>query len=326
MLAFNDPRVVSLIKEQFIAVAGDDWYQRRRNDPTGRYLRYIVRQTDSIIDRETWQGVYVFTARGKLLAYRIRTRSVEDTLRKLTQALHRWNQLPAHQTRPNSFDLPEMPDDIWDARYAPKPPSNSLVLNVYTRCLEHDDSGALQRWGQDVIGSGTALDHVWLREPEWRDLVALAETSDSFDLPREVAMRIARFHLVDNTRGEPDHWKRHQIHQLSFRGQVVARDAGRLVVELRGEFVLATDKDPSLAQRGFAGELIGELSFDYRQDRFTAVRLAAIGDHWGESRYTPGAREGRTPLGVFLVAEDDPKDVPPQAFRSPDRYFGASFR
>jgi hypothetical protein len=52
--------------------------------------------------------------------------------------------------------------------------------------------------------------------------------------------------------------------------------------------------------------------------------VAVLGEHWGESRYTPGARPGRTPLGIFLeLAGERPADrVPPQGARDWDDYIG----
>jgi hypothetical protein len=52
----------------------------------------------------------------------------------------------------------------------------------------------------------------------------------------------------------------------------------------------------------------------------------ALGEHWGESRFTQGARPGRTPLGVALemAKGNGPSDtVPPQAAREIGAYFRA---
>jgi hypothetical protein len=50
--------------------------------------------------------------------------------------------------------------------------------------------------------------------------------------------------------------------------------------------------------------------------------IVALGDFWGGGTYTPGARKGRTPLGIaFELAGRSPADrVPPQGMRDVFEY------
>ncbi len=56
----------------YVAVAADDWYQRRRRDDEGEFFRAVANQgpRKGGIDGDTRQGIYILTAGGKLLDYR----------------------------------------------------------------------------------------------------------------------------------------------------------------------------------------------------------------------------------------------------------------
>ena len=314
-----------------MAVAADDWYQRRRNDPTGKYFRYVVGQVRPRRDnRATFQGIYAFTPPGQLLANTGSGKKIESTLRMLQRALREWERLPPGNTEPGAFRLPDLPDEVWDRQYAPEPPAGALVLRVFTRALSRDDeSRELSHWEPASAaprrGTQTAFDHMWLRDTELQELIDLCERHDRFSVPAEMAYRLARFHLVDNTRGEPDHWRLAEVRHLRFLADVTHRDAKRTRIRLMGEFALATDADLVTADRGYTGRLQGDVLLE--NGRVTKLRIGALGDHWGEGRYTPGAREGRQPVAVIFREADGTEAgdlVPPQAARSLERYFNAS--
>jgi hypothetical protein len=67
-------------------------------------------------------------------------------------------------------------------------------------------------------GFGAAVDHLWLRAEELKGLVPNQTAAPGVAIPfsSTVALRIARFHLNDNTRGEPSHWKRSEVKALEF--------------------------------------------------------------------------------------------------------------
>jgi hypothetical protein len=70
-LAFSDREILRMAKEQYIAVACDDWYQRRRTDAEGRFFKQVSDQGPRGGNHtSTRQGIYVLTASGKLLGYK----------------------------------------------------------------------------------------------------------------------------------------------------------------------------------------------------------------------------------------------------------------
>jgi hypothetical protein len=72
------------------------------------------------------------------------------------------------------------------------------------------------------------------------------------------------------------------------------------------------------ARRGYDVRFGGEIRLDRTKKSLDRLEISAVGEHWGSGTYTPGARPGRTPLGIAfeLSRGDKPGDrVPPQAAR-----------
>ncbi|MBW3576006.1 MAG: hypothetical protein KY450_14435, partial [Actinobacteria bacterium] len=120
-----------------------------------------------------------------------------------------------------------------------------------------------------------------------------AKAGDTFDVPQPVLRRIMRYHLVDNTRGEPNFWSPEQLRQGELKATVEKADAKGMTVRLDGTALLSTAPDPAAAERGYDAALLGYIAYDAAADRITRFDLVAAGDHWGEGAYTGGARPGR---------------------------------
>jgi hypothetical protein len=308
-----------------VPVAGDDWYQRRRQDAEGEFFRKVADQGPRKgAGGSTRQGIYIFTAEGKLLAYR--NAQDPDVMRRvLKQGLTAYQQLPEDKRRPGAVQVAE--PGRADNRYDRKPPAGGAVLNVYTRILDHDDKGKLCHGSCKFPGGDkTAHDHLWLTAAEIQSLVpAGARVGDSFPLPQAIAQRLLRFHLVDNTRGEPPLWTREQVRKSELRLQVEEVSDKGVRLKLEGHALLSTNADERRAERGFDVHLLGTVEVDARKTRLVRFDVVAVGDHWGEGTYTRGARPGRTPLGVALevaVEGSQGRDVPPQGARVLPEYLG----
>jgi hypothetical protein len=137
-------------------------------------------------------------------------------------------------------------------------------------------------------------------------------------------VRLARFHLVDNTRGEPPHWSKEQIRSLELKLTIVEVSDERLRLRLDGQVLLTTKADVKQSERGFDARLLGWIEVDRTKKTITRFDAVALGDHWGEGSLTRGARPGKTPLGIAfeLARGDDPGDrVPPQGARWLEGYY-----
>ena len=324
-LAFSDPEILRLARDEYVAVAGDDWYQRRREDDEGRFFRSVADQGPRRgAGGSTRQGIYCLTASGKLLAYK----NAQDpgVMREvLRQGLEKWRRLPASERRPGAYKYPD-PEQV-DARYVRTPPAGGLVVNVYTRILDHDEKDGLCRGTCSFAGGDQAArDHLWLTKADWQSLVpAGAKKGDRFPMPRPLADRLLRFHLVDNTRGEPDFWRRDEVRKADLTWTVEEATPASLRLRLDGSALLATDADAGRARRGYDVRLLGYLHYDRAKGVVDRFDLLAVGDHWGVSTFTPGARPGRKPLGVAMELRrgNDPADLlPPQAARELRAYLG----
>jgi hypothetical protein len=325
-LAFSDGDLIELVSKTFVPVAGDDWYQRRRQDAEGEFFRKVADQGPRKgTGGDTRQGIYCLTARGLLLAYR-NSHDAGVMLETLRAGLRRWNALPAGERRPGAVKVPDPGKP--DPNYTRTPPEGGLILTSYTRILERDGKGGYARGTCEVAGGERAArDHVWLTRAEWQSLVpAEPRKGQRFAMPDRLARRLLRFHLLDNTRGEPDYWRPGDVRKYELSWQVTGVSDRAIDLELTGQALLATEADPKSARRGYDVGLRGQLRYDRSKKAVKRFDVVAVGEHWGEGPHTRRARPGRTPLGVAfeLSAGADPADrVPPQAAREAHAYFAA---
>ena len=145
-LAFSDADLIGLVTKTFVPVAGDDWYQRRRQDAEGEFFRKVADQGPRKgAGGSTRQGIYCLTAGGALLAYK-NSRDASVMLETLRLALRRWNALPAAERAAGAVKVPDPGKP--DPRYARTPPEGGLILRSYTRILERDGKPILL-WEMD---------------------------------------------------------------------------------------------------------------------------------------------------------------------------------
>lgn len=322
---FSDPQVIELISGRFIALTGDDWYWRRQQDAVGDFHRHVTDQGPRGGGSGTRQGRYVFTADGKLLGFN-NNRSVERLMAMLNEALEQWEELAA-----DPVEMTDGPVEL-DPRYDRTLPEGVTILRCWTRALDWDPEAA--SWvvaasvGDEARGGPrgvqAARDHLWLQRAEVDGIADLFEGlahGGAAALPEAFAMRLARFHLTDNTRGEPPMWGKDEVRKITLEMERIDARRGRIT----GAFELASAD----GSRGFKGVLRGYLEITAEPDgrpHLTSFELRALGLHEGEGRYTPGARPGASPLAVVieLVEEPGPADrVPPQASRYLPGYWNA---
>lgn len=290
---FADAGLVALLQRAFVPVAIDQAYERRQQDREGEFYRRFAGQRFSAEGRRedfrnTTQGFYVATAAGELLLYN-NNRDPAKVRRLVERALAEFERSEAA-----TADTPAIDPGDADPRYAPEPPDGGLVVRVRARVLGGypDTDDPYRRAMQQAL----SRDNLWITAAEHRALV-------EGRLPDTLARRIARFHLVDNTRGEPPMWQPDELRQVD----VELRD-GRIT----GAVHLRTDD----AERGYDAQLLGYVETD--GERVTRFDVVADGHFEGEGRYTRGAPPGRFPLAiVFSLADgsDVADAIPPQGSR-----------
>jgi hypothetical protein len=323
---FADPETIRLLRDEFVAVACDDWYQRRRQDDEGEFFRNVSNQGPrKNNDGSTRQGVYIFTAAGRLLGYRNNEDGgvMREAIKKAWTA---WKQLSKAERQPGAEVIG--PPKKVDTQYTRQPPKGGLILNVYTRILDKDGAGDFCHGTCSFTGGDkSAHDHLWLAAEELQALVPPgAKAGDTVPLPPKLLYRFLRYHLVDNTRGEPAFWRTKEVRQQNLKLTVTDLSAETMTLKLEGTALLATDADPQKAKRGYDVAVLGTLRFDRTTKVLDRFNVVALGQHWGSGPFTPGARAGRTPLGVaFEIARgDNGMDlVPPQGARDWKEYWQA---
>jgi hypothetical protein len=296
---FSDDDVINLLKTRIVPVAVDEWYHVRRKDPEGDLYRAVVYQREGLDPKEdrTTQGFYLFTPEGKLLRG-WNNRDPARVKRFLASALDGYRP-------PEAADI----SDSEDPRFARSPGEGGVVVDVFTRVLQADWPPPRDEW-QSILRSATGRDHLWLRRDEVEALVA-------GKLPPSVARRIALYHLVDNTRGEPPMWRDRDVRKSEWK-LVPEKEEG--TYRLEGTVHLSTEK----GDRGYEASLLGRI--ESKDGKLVRFDVAARGAFRGEGTYTRGAPPGKFTLGIaFRLAEGgEAAKVPPQGARDFGEYYGGA--
>jgi hypothetical protein len=181
-----------------------------------------------------------------------------------------------------------------DKRFNPTPPEGGLVIRVRAKVLDGYEP-TTDKWRR-IFQTSMSRDNLWVSKAEHQSLV-------QGEFPDSLQQRIARFHLVDNTRGEPPVWEEKEVQKVQF-----TTAAGRL----KGEAHLETANH----KRGYEAAINGLVEVkDEKVVRFDAV---VLGEFWGSGRYTGEPPKGRFPLAIsFTLADgnDVADQIPPQASR-----------
>lgn len=264
MSVFSDPEVVALLRTKFVPVAVDNHHVEKQRDAEGDFYRKVARR----------QGEYVCSAEGKLLGA-TNTHSAEHLKGLLRKALRDFQPGEAATAV----------EGAPDPRFHRPPPADGLVVDVTTKVLGGypDSDDRKIRIYQQSLGR----DHLWLEKEDVEALVA-GTVSD------RLAKRIVRYHLVDNTRGEPPWWRSEEIQQLDF----TLSDG-----LLRGSVRLASEQ----GDRGFEARVRGAVAV--KDGRVTRFDLVAKGEAWGAGRWNGGQPTGRYPLAVAFALGDLRRDA-----------------
>ncbi len=297
--SFAEQDLAATLRDETIPVALDVHYAVRRRDASGAFLRRVVYQRPELERGHTQQGFYLCAADGTLYEG-WNNRSV----RRLRQRLA--DGLAAHRAR-GEVTHAVQPDPAIDKKYTRALPDGGAVVEVFSRVLDGTwtkpptELGALRR-------AATGRDHLWIARGE---LNALAEGV----WPDRLGRRIARFHLIDNTRGEPPMWTARERRACQF---AITRAANG-DVDVTGRVALVAKG----GHRGYEAALRGAVVM--RGAALQRFDLVSCGDHWGHGPFVRDAPAGRFRLAVaFRLAERDyAARIPPQAARDRRRYLAA---
>lgn len=270
---FADPVIIELLKKDFVPVAIDQWYTRRQKDTEGDFWRKIAGQSPRNDFSKTTQGLFIAGADGSLIAFN-NNRGAERIGALLKEASQ--NYQPA-------AGLQAIERKTVDPRFTAKLPEGGIVVRVSAK-VESGYEKSADKW-QTIFQNATSRDNLWVTAAEIKELRA-----DRF--PPDLARRIARFHFLDNTRGEATVWNNSEIKKSDWQmkdGQIV------------GAVVLESDDQ----KRGYDVRLEGMIKFD-DAGNILSWQCIAKGEYFGSSTFTLEPPSGKFPLAVsFVLADGD---------------------
>ena len=322
-LTFADATVIKMATEQFISVCTDDWYTRRRQDDEGTFFRRMATASGRKGDGgETRQGIYVFAADGTSLGYKNAGQHPDIMKKMFAEALAKFQNLPAGQREPGSILVPT--HGKLDAKYTRELPADGLILRTHARILDAKGDGYVVGKTAMPGGSQASRDFIWLTKQEVATLLPTKpEIGFSYPVPEKIALRLARYHLVDNTRGEPSFWKKADIRAKAMTLTVVAITTEEIELTLTMNATLATNADVAKAERGFEVASLGKLRYSTAKQKFVQFDVASLGQHWGDHHHNGEARAGKNPLGLWWTLAEMTKasnTVWPQGIRDKGPY------
>ncbi len=266
--AFNDAKVVNLLKTHFVCVGIAHNGAGRRKDAEGDFARKIIGKGGTL------QGLHVINTKGELVGYVYDFRP-QSVLSMLDRALKKFKPV----------DAPPIDFKEKDKRYVM--PQDGLVVVTTAKVLGGHDAvksakGTIQYDMENAWKTSMGREHLWVRHDEVQALV-------KGELPESLKKRIVRYHLVDNTRGTPTGWTDNDIKKLEMQLSEGC---------LKGSVHLET-KDGS---RGYQAAVLGFL--EAKDGKMTRFDIVANGQFWGHGTYTPGAPKGRFPLAISFTLAD----------------------
>ncbi len=274
-----------------MAVALDQWYQRRQKDAEGDFYRKIAsqgpRKPAQQGDRTT-QGLYAAAPDGTFLGF-TNNRSPDYVKRVLKKALQDY--------RPG--ETPALDPGKPDPRFLRRPPEGGLVVRVTAKVL--GGYGPPKDPWEAMYQNALARDNFWIRKDE-HDALARGELRES------LSKRLAKYHLVDNTRGEPPMWEEQEIRRLELK-----LERGRL----SGSVHLET---PS-GDRGYVADVLGFV--EAKEGRVTRFDLVASGRYWGHGPFTGHGPAGKFPFAVACTrasGDEEADKVAPEGARGHQDY------
>ena len=290
------------MQTEFVPVTGDTHELQFKRSPAQKWFLGLYHRTSApLLNAQKSfsndsQGMYVVGADGTSYGY-TNDHDPSNIHACMDGALERFRARPPKTVAISQKEI--------QARFAITPAPSTSVVRVFSRIrpLPKGCTGLNRSVGRDFL---------WIYRDEARAmLVAGKRPGEALKLPRSLAVRMARFHLLDNVRGTPDMWAAAEVKRLAFTASVV-RDTGvARTIAFSGRFAMQT----SSGRKGYEGKVEGQ--FDIRISDARIVRFRAFGDGkaWGSGTYTPNAPRGRYTLQVAMVEAHDAiaRIVPPEA-------------
>ena len=299
--SFHDAETARILTEDYVPVALDVFYEERREDTGGEFYRKIVKQRENLQPGRTTQGFYIATPDGELING-WNNRNAQRLKHRLKLAL------VGYEAGKTEFT----PATETDPTYERSLPQGALVVDVRALIVDAAWQGAGSRWDK-IRREAMGRDHLWITDAERQELIA-------GQWPPSLTRRMARFHLIDNTRGEAPMWRSRDLREasLTFESGV-----------LTGRIRLATSTNPpfhpdAAVDRFYDAAVRGVVTI--KDDAIVRLDVVVRGSFFGEGRWTPGSPKKPFTFAVAFALADLARaasKVPPQASRNLRSYLEA---
>lgn len=294
----NDPRVRQLLT-QFIPTA-DFPHRYRLGKEAGRsqaleyrLLQGALRESSfrNTVDEWFVQGMYVITPSGRLIAGGNRPLDVESTLADMRRGLENYRKLPRAQRL-----LPRPPhpanDRMLPAQQAPRPPASGLVLRAFGRGVGTVVASDYCPLKPEYY----AIDRIWFTREEAQEfLPPRLQPGAKKQISGPVLQGLVRLHLKC---GGPQ-WQQGEVKEAQLTSEVTGVQGRTVNLRLTGRVVL--DANSPYNKDKYRPDLVGHLTYDSGQRRFTRFELLAYGLHSVSEKYrTPGGSTN-VPYGILFT-------------------------
>lgn len=285
--------MVAALRKNFVPVAAN---LRDLQGPDTEVARWFLAAAGKVNYKvatgEEAEGYYVLATDGTPLAFTDwqDAGKVLDVLSKGSAAAK------THQTQP------------WQAKPTPPghelPASDTSVVRTFCRVRPIPE-------GSNPINASVGRDHLWIYADEVKALMAAPAGDHPF--PPTLTARLARFHLIDNVRGEPDLWREDEVRKASFSFHRVGGSGPDARFAFSGSYAQRNES----GDRGLEGTLHGEFRISVADGRITRFRAYGEAQAWGssiESKCTLLAPKGKYSVVFAMVDATDTVSqwVPPQ--------------
>ena len=297
------------LAKEFIPCVDEVWRLQNRQDPDCRHFQRYMEEGHMRGVPNTKQGIYAATPSGMFLAS-TNTLDGAQMADMLRRALDRWKSISKKDRL-----LAEDPAQSRIERTESRCPKDGLVLKVHSRDLERDDLP------NDWTAVAWNLDFAWFRRDEMRSLLPKELTQGAkVDWPEALVKRLARFHFLDNVRGQTDAYEEGNIVEAGLTTSVVKVARGVVSLRFAGATRASTTgrwpDTPDPNTRGLGTKILGTAAYDPSKEKFTAFELVAAGTRWGMTRFNFRENDRKPgPIGfVLTLAGDKPQDRAAPAF------------
>ncbi len=248
-------------------------------------------------------GIYLVTPSGLRLGM-TRSADPDHVAGAIREALEAWEKTPE---RDRFLTVDPVSESAYLSRPEKEVPHDGLVLRITTRDLPAGpDPVAAERgwWNRDFA---------WFRKEEARRFLPSSPAPGMrLELPGELILRLAQFHLVDFARGQGRPFDAPAVERASLTCHVESVKRGVARIRYEGATRAAQEG------RGLETRLLGWAEVDLESGRFRTFDLVAVGTRWGSD--VGGRRaddRGPTPIGfAFTLAGAGAGEWGPPAFVS----------